>query len=136
MKFSNTELISRAEKLISPHRSENWRLHGDVGAVLVSKSGKIFSGVCIDTPGWGICAERSAIAAMVTSGEYVIESIVAVWKDDKTGKLHVLPPCGTCREFMQQLDPLNLDAQVILGKTVCMTLRELIPFNNWPGPIE
>lgn len=136
MSFSNIELISKAEKVISPHRTENWRLHGDVGAVLVSKSGKLFSGVCIDTPGWGICAERSAIAAMVTSGEYVIERIVAVWKDDKTGKLHVLPPCGTCREFMQQLDPQNLDTLVILGKALSMKLRDLIPFHKWPGPID
>jgi cytidine deaminase len=51
---------------------------------------------------------------MVTAGEYRIATIVAVWRDDD-GLLYVLPPCGRCREFIRQVDPADLDTEVILG---------------------
>jgi len=46
-----------------------------------------------------LCAEHSAIAAMVTAGEYQITKIVAVWRDDD-GSLFVLPPCENCSQPM------------------------------------
>ncbi len=52
---------------------------------------------------------------MVTAGEYRIAKIVAVWRDNE-GALYALPPCGRCREFMRQVDPANLDADVILDR--------------------
>ncbi len=73
---------------------------------------------------------------MITEGEYKFDKIVAVWKDDKTGKLHVLPPCGVCREFMRQIDQGNLESEVILGKTSTKKLKELIPNYEWPAPLE
>jgi len=92
--------------------------------------------VCIDTPAGGFCAEQSAIAAMVTSGEYIIERIVAVWRDPSTDQLHVLPPCGRCREFMRQIDAENLDATVVLGRNESARLSELLPFHEWPRPLD
>lgn len=86
-----------------------------------------FSGVCIDTPGGiGFCAEHSAIAAMVTAGEYEIAQIVAVWRDD-AGHLHVVPPCGRCRELISQIHPANVDAEVILDRSRSMKLADLAP---------
>lgn len=70
---------------------------------------------------------------MVTAGEYRIASIVAVWRSDE-GVLHVVPPCGRCRELIRQVDPSNLDAQVILGPTATASLRELLPMTDWPDP--
>ena len=53
--------------------------------------------MCIDTgSGTGFCAEHAAVAAMVTAGEYLIDTIVAVWRDEE-GRLFVLPPCGRYR---------------------------------------
>lgn len=73
---------------------------GAVGAALLTKKGKIYAGVCIDTAcSLGMCAERNAIANMITNGENQIEKIVAVMSDGKPGM-----PCGACREFMMQLD--------------------------------
>jgi cytidine deaminase len=48
---------------------------------------------------------------MVTGREYRIAKVVAVWRNDE-GVLHVLPPCGRCREFMRQIDPANLKATI------------------------
>lgn len=136
MRHSNRALIEQAASLLNPHRTPDGRLFADVGAVVVSAAGKVFEGVCIDVASWGICAERSAIAAMVTAGEYRIQQVVAVWRDPETAKLHVLPPCGHCREFMRQVDSGNLATEVILGLETVKTLAELLPEHEWPAPVE
>lgn len=132
--MKNADLIEQAAQLLKPHRSNTGRLFGDVGAVVVSSTGKVYAGVCVDTPSWGLCAERSAIAAMITQGEYSIKQVVAVWRNDQTGQLHVLPPCGTCREFMRQIDDANLNAEIVLDLDRTATLGELIPQHEWPKP--
>ncbi|MFE3117847.1 cytidine deaminase family protein [Streptomyces niveus] len=132
---SNSELIGTAQAVLHPHHVGD-RLFGDVAATLVTDSGTLYSGVCIDTGcGTGFCAEHAAIAAMVTAREYRIVKIVAVWRNEE-GALHVLPPCGRCREFVRQIDHANIDAQVVLGRTVSASLRELLPANEWPQPLD
>jgi cytidine deaminase len=112
------------------------RLLGDVGAALVTDRGNIYLGVSIDTAsGTGFCAEHSAIAAMVTSGESRIAKIVAVWKDN-TGTPFVPPPCGRRREFIRQMDDANLDTEVVLGRHSVQPLRDLLPFHEWPAPLD
>jgi cytidine deaminase len=131
---SSGELIASAARHINPHRVGD-RLFGDVAATLVTEGGTLYSGVCIDTgSGTGCCAEHAAIAAMVTAGEFRIAKIVAVWRDD-AGELYVLPPCGRCREFIRQVDPANLDAQVVLGADESSALRDLLPRHEWPEPL-
>jgi cytidine deaminase len=132
---SNDMLITSAEAVLNPHTIDG-RCFGDVGSTLVTRAGHQYSGVCIDTgSGTGFCAEHAAIAAMVTAGEYEIAKIVAVWRDDH-GVLHVVPPCGRCREFIRQIDPANLDAEVVLSRTTAARLRDLLPFSDWPGSDE
>ena len=133
---TSAELIKRAEKVIHPHRTEDGRVHGDVGAALVSGSGKVYVGTCVDTASWGLCAERSAIAAMITDGEYKINKIVAVWRNQKTQVLHIIPPCGICREFMRQINPENLDTEIVLSTDISKKLRDLLPCHEWPGQVE
>lgn len=73
---------------------------GCVSAALLTKKGNIYVGVCIDTAcSLGMCAERNAIANMITNGERQITKIVVVMPEGKVGM-----PCGACREFMMQLD--------------------------------
>jgi cytidine deaminase len=132
---SNEELIDAAQAVLKPHVVDG-RLFGDVAATLVTDRHTQYSGVCIDTAsGTGFCAEHSAIAAMVTAGEYRILKIVAVWRDEE-GRLHVLAPCGRCREFIQQIDPANIDTEVVLSRDRSARLRELLPFNEWSDPLD
>lgn len=134
IRASHRELIDEAQAVLNPHTVGD-RLFGDVASVLVTAASSHFSGVCIDTgSGTGFCAEHSAIAAMVTAGEYRIARIVAVWRDEG-GVLFVLPPCGRCREFIRQIDPANLDSEVILGADRSVPLRELLPEHDWPPPL-
>jgi cytidine deaminase len=101
-------------------------LHGDVAAVVVMASGKTFGGVCVDTTSWGICAERAALASMITAGEYTVQNVVAVCRLEGSGELYVLPPCGVCRKFMRQIDDANLDAKVILDDHRSISLAEMM----------
>lgn len=129
------ELIARAAALIRPRRTPDGRLHGDVGAVVVSADGKMYEGICVDTPSWGLCAERSALAAMITQGQYQARTVVAVWRNPDSEALHVLPPCGVCREFLRQIDPGNLDTEIVLGRDRSEPLRRLLPHHDWPAPL-
>ena len=130
----NDHLIEMAAGALNPRRVGD-RLFGDVACALVTDAGSWHVGVCIDTgSGTGFCAEHAAIAAMVTAGEYRIDRIVAVWRDD-SGLLYVLPPCGRCREFMRQVDPENLGTRVILSREEAVDLSELLPRHGWPEPL-
>ena len=112
--MTDDELIAAAEKVLRSYRTAGGRLFGDVGAAVLSEGGRVYTGVCVDTSGWGLCAERSALATMITAGQYRIRKVVAVWRDERTSKLHVLPPCGICQQFMRDVDQCNQDAEVIL----------------------
>jgi cytidine deaminase len=132
---SNEELIDSAQAALNP-RVVGGRLFGDVASTLVTDQGNRYSGVCIDTgAGTGFCAEHSPIAAMVTAGEHRIAKIVAVWRDE-AGALYVMPPCGRCREFVRQVDPANLDTEVVLGRRRSVKLRDLLPLSEWPAPLD
>jgi cytidine deaminase len=133
--MTNDELIEEAARKLNPRTGPDNRLFGDVAAALVSEKGDLYTGVCVDTASWGLCAERSAIAAMATAGEYRIRRIVAVWRDERDGKLSVLPPCGVCREFIRRIDEANLDTEVVLGRETVASLRDLLPHHAWPEPI-
>lgn len=99
---------------------------GGVAAAIQSSSGRIYTGVCVDTCSTlGICAERNAIFQMITNGEQEIKKVLAVMPDGRCGA-----PCGACRELMVQLMPNNYREIEILmdfetGETV--TLGELTP---------
>ena len=102
---------------------------GGVGAAILTKNGNIYVGVCIDTAsGLGMCAERNAMANMLTNGEHQIDKVVAVMPNGKVGS-----PCGACREFMMQLDRNSENIEILLDldseKTV--KLKELMP--DWWG---
>ncbi|MFI5734524.1 cytidine deaminase family protein [Kribbella sp. NPDC051587] len=133
---SNDDLIEAAVAVLNPHLVGD-RIFGDVASALITDAGNVYVGVCIDTTsGTGFCAEHAAIAAMVTAREHKIAKIVAVWRDDNKAKVHVVPPCGRCREFIHQIDPANLDTEVILGRDRTSKLRELLPATDWPAPLD
>ena len=72
---------------------------GTVSAALLTEKGNIYVGVCIDTAcSLGMCAERNAIANMITNGECTIQRVIAIGQNG-----NAIPPCGACREFMTQL---------------------------------
>ena len=93
------ELYQAAKAVQKPREISERVSAGGVAAAIESASGKIYTGVCVDTAcSLGICAERNAMFSMITNGENEIRRVLAIMPDGKTGA-----PCGACREFMAQL---------------------------------
>ena len=124
MTFEN--LYKEAVAVLNPRKLSEYAESGGVGAALLSASGKVYVGVCIDTAcSMGFCAEHAAAAAMITAGEHHVLKMVAVdW--DKS----ILPPCGRCREFISQLHPENIHAEVMVAETLIVTIQDLLP-HDW-----
>ena len=124
------ELIQQAASVVKPRQNGEFTI-ASVGCALLSTSGNLYLGVNVDTSSsMGYCAEHNAIGTMITDGEYQIDTVVAVWLDDDQN-IYILSPCGRCREFMQQIDERNLDANVILEVDKVVKLRELLPYHDW-----
>ena len=99
---------------------------GGVAAAILAVSGRIYTGVCVDTCSTlGICAERNAIFNMITNGEQDIQKALAIMPNGKTGA-----PCGACRELMVQLMPesyQHIEIMLDYRTERIMTLGELTP---------
>jgi cytidine deaminase len=95
-----------------------------VGAALLSKSGKLFSGVNVENAAYptGTCAERVAVFKAVSEGEIEFEAIVVASSNGGT-------PCGSCRQVLSEF---GLDIAVVIvdghGKIVLeTTVNDLLP---------
>jgi cytidine deaminase len=133
----NRQLILAAARRLAPRRIGGDRLVADVAAALLVSTGEVHVGVCLDTAsGTGFCAEAAAIASMATAGQFDIEKIVAVWRDPQTQALHVLPPCGRCRLFIQQVSQRGVATQIVLDLERTVPLSELLPETEWPAPLD
>lgn len=123
------KLYERAKSVQNPRTISPFIEAGSVGAAILTDKGNIYTGVCIDTAcTLGMCAERNAIANMITNGESKIVKLVCYDKNGKTGS-----PCGACREYLMQLDKNSGDMEILMDydtKTT-VTLKELIP--DWWG---
>ena len=119
-------LYTAAKSVQNGRKISDYVEAGGVAAAILSLSGRIYTGVCIDTCcTLGICAERNAIFNMITNGEHEIKKVLAIMTDGKTGA-----PCGACRELMVQLMPekyKNIQIMMDYKQERIMTLGELTP---------
>lgn len=123
------KLYSEAKKVQNNRVISPFVEAGGVSAALLTKNGNIYTGVCIDSAcSLGMCAERNAIASMITNGESKIKKIVAIMSNGEIGF-----PCGSCRELMMQLDKDSGDIEILLDleKNKTIFLKDLLP--NWWG---
>ena len=120
------EMYDAAKKVLNPRQISEYVSAGEVSAAVLSASGKIYTGVCIDTCSTlGVCAERNAIFNMITNGEQEIKRVLCIPPFEGKGA-----PCGACRELMVQLMPKSYkDIEIMLdyktGQVV--TLGDLTP---------
>lgn len=88
--------------------------HYRVGAVLVGKSGKEYTGCNLENAAYSpsICAERTAFAKAVSEGEKEFKCIAIV--GGREGEISSdCSPCGVCRQVMAEF--CDADFEVILG---------------------
>ena len=118
-------LYEKAIRVVGSRQLSATAEAGAVGAAILTVSGHIYVGVCLDMAcSVGFCAEHAAAAAMITAGENVITKVIAV---NKQG--NIIPPCGRCREFLSQLADANMDAEVKIAEGTVCRLRDLIPYD-------
>lgn len=95
-----------------------------VGAAVVAKSGKIYTGSNVENASYGltVCAERNAIFKGVTEGEREFVALAVVTSNGGS-------PCGACRqvafEFLRPDSPVYLSDEQ-LEKVRMFTLGELL----------
>lgn len=96
-----------------------------VGAALITRSGKIYTGcnIEISTFALTICAERTALFKAVSEGEKSFVAI-AITSDGPA----LTSPCGACRQVLMDLAG---DIDIVMtnrrGKRRIMPLRDLFP---------
>ena len=117
------ELISLAKKARSNAYAPYSKFY--VGAALLTKNGKIFTGSNIENASYGatVCAERVAIFKAVSEGEREFESIAIYTNADKLSF-----PCGICRQVMIEF---SIDLIIILSnekEKEIYTLKEILPY--------
>lgn len=98
---------------------------GNVAAAIMTDQGNIYTGVCIDTScSLGMCAERNAVANMITCGESRITRLVCIKGNDIVGS-----PCGSCRELLMQLDRNSGDIEILTDQKnlSSVKLKQLVP---------
>ena len=72
-------MYDAAKTVQKERRISEYVTFGEVSATILVGSGKIYTGVCIDTCSTlGICAERNAIFNMITNGEHEIDKVLAI----------------------------------------------------------
>ncbi len=108
--------------------------HHVVAAVESAKTGKIYTGFCIEGASGviNLCAERVAALNMyINEGNMVVKRMIAF--RDHPPKENGGMPCGACREFFMQAAYENRNMEILIDydtrKTVL--LADLIP--NWWG---
>ena len=128
-KFIWDRLYKAAEAAQNPRRVSAMVEAGAVAAALMTAAGNIYTGVCIDTAcSQGMCAERNAIAQMITCGESEIAKVAVVMPDGRQGL-----PCGACCELMMQLDEHAGDIEILMNIETTETKRLKDLFPNWWG---
>lgn len=124
--MDNEELIdiSNRAKEFSYSPYSNFR----VGAALLSKSGKYYTGTNVENSSYGLtnCAERTAVFKAISEGEKEFSKIVLTSDADD-----FITPCGACRQVMMEI--CGPDLEVIMcnanNETKVVKLKELLPYS-------
>ena len=96
-----------------------------VGAALLTKEGKLYTGCNVENSSYGgtICAERTAFVKAVSEGDMEFEKIAIASSGGEAW------PCGICRQFMKEF--CDDDFVIITGNDAdsirTYTLAELLP---------
>ena len=121
------EAIAARKRSYSPYS------HFQVGAALLGRSGKVYTGCNIENAAYTPtnCAERTAFFKAISEGEKEFEMIASVGGPAKSARTDYCPPCGVCRQVMAEFcDPKAF--RVLMARTETdyreCSLEEVLPF--------
>ena len=102
--------------------------HFEVGAALLTKSGKIYYGCNIENAAYPLtnCGERTAIFKAISEGVTDFKELVVYGETEKP-----ISPCGACRQVMAEFFKKDLPVTLVAKdqSTVVMTVGELLPYS-------
>jgi len=105
--------------------------HFPVGAAIRSGSGRVYSGCNVENVSFpeGICAEASAIGAMVSAGESQIVEVVTVANGER-----LTTCCGGCRQRLREFSSADTPIHAAGPEGIRRTfmLGELLPESFGP----
>lgn len=123
--------LKEAIKIAKDVRKNACSSEYSVGACLVSKAGKAYSGCNIENFGiQSICAERTAFVKALSEGERDFSYIVVVGAPNGKEELEECLPCGYCRQFMRNYVDDNFKIYACYGKEEKIdeyTINDLLP---------
>ena len=104
--------------------------HYKVGAALLAKSGKIYTGCNVENASFTPtnCAERTAFFKAISEGDREFKMIAIVAGKDGEELSKNCTPCGVCRQVMTEF--CDKDFKIILGTPddfKVLTLEEIMP---------
>ena len=105
--------------------------HFKVGAALLTKSGKLYTGCNIENSSYTptVCAERTAVFKAVSEGESDF-AVIAVVGGKEENPLEFCSPCGVFRQVLAEF--CGEDFRILLGnpdKFQSYTVDEILPFS-------
>ena len=130
-----TQMYEAAKKEYHPEDVSPFiQAHHVVAAVQSAKTGKIYTGFCIEGASGviNLCAERVAALNMyINEGNLTVRRMIAF--RDKAPAVNGGRPCGACREFFMQAAYENRNMEILtdFGTRKTVLLKGLIP--NWWG---
>ncbi|MEN6591002.1 MAG: cytidine deaminase [Fervidobacterium sp.] len=97
-----------------------------VGAALLTKSGKVYTGVNIENSSFGLtnCAERTAIFKAISEGEREFETLVVVADTEEP-----VSPCGACRQVMSEFGDFEVVLTNLKGDIIQTSVNQLLPYS-------
>lgn len=107
-----------------------------VGVAIVSDSGKVYAGANVEIAHYkGVCAEASAISAMVTAGERGIRAVVVAGPSME----YLCTPCGDCRQRLREFCAPDVQIYSLWkdGRLGAVhTMAELLPLSFGPENLQ
>ncbi|WGS63986.1 cytidine deaminase [Marinitoga aeolica] len=96
-----------------------------VGAALITKSGKIYTGTNVENASYGLsmCAERIAIFKAISEGEKDFETLVVIGDTEKP-----ISPCGACRQVIAEFGVDEVILTNLKKDFKVMSVEELLPY--------
>jgi cytidine deaminase len=124
--MANQELMNKAieirERAYVPYSKFK------VGAALLTKSGKVYTGCNIENAAYpvSLCAERVAIFKAISEGETDFVEMAVVADTERP-----VPPCGSCRQVMSEFfdSDMNVYLTNLNSNTMTVKMEELLPFS-------
>lgn len=106
-----------------------------VGAAILTNTGTVYAGCNVENAAYpqGVCAEASAISAMVTAGERTIAAILTVCPGEQLSTC-----CGGCRQKIREFSTPDtvIYAAGPRGVMASFTIDELLPASFGPENLQ